>query len=554
MKLIVGIDLGTSTSVVRYKTEGSDTISTVKDADGKSELIPSVIFRPENPEIETLYGNLAISRHDGGEPGELITNFKMGLLDVDPDQRQKKMEQIEEFMKYLHQCFDMQVKGLHATDMDVYVSYPAKWPSDFVKFMKDTTKKAGFEGNIIGIPEPKAATYNALFNHLKDLTQSKMLAPGKQLNILLLDMGAGTSDIEIFKIRYNQSSITIDDVLSYPTIDNDALCGGREIDLALQQIITDHLANQLGMDKNMAKNIFPISEVKNWKDNYLSNKLKNGETVGMPSAVLKLLNLWPNGSKAAKSFDLNRHSFETFTRQHWAKLYGLLESAFDIYKQKYGGNGAADIDLVLLTGGHSAWYTVPRLFNGEGIAGSIGKASSVDGQMKMPLNFKKIVDEPWRVFQDPLPHESVANGLCRQDLGIDIPDSAVNNVYIKMKVNEKETDYINVIKMGQALPVEIKDQEIGFNFKSTQNHVYDLTIEVLTGQSIETAEHWVYRHHYDDRVGAAVATLLFVGLPLLFGFDYNFMLRYNLTAAIDGTISFKALVKKDTAQPVEIGF
>lgn len=45
MKLIVGIDFGTSTTVVRYKEEGTDVIKPIKDADGVSDIIPSAIFR-----------------------------------------------------------------------------------------------------------------------------------------------------------------------------------------------------------------------------------------------------------------------------------------------------------------------------------------------------------------------------------------------------------------------------------------------------------------------------------------------------------------------------
>ena len=44
MKLIVGIDFGTSTTVVRYKEEGTDVIKPIKDADGVSDIIPSAIL------------------------------------------------------------------------------------------------------------------------------------------------------------------------------------------------------------------------------------------------------------------------------------------------------------------------------------------------------------------------------------------------------------------------------------------------------------------------------------------------------------------------------
>ena len=100
MKLIVGIDFGTSTTVVRYKEEGTDVIKPIKDADGVSDIIPSAIFRVDG-QNQTLYGCGALNAKTGGMQGELITNFKMGLLDVNPEERRIKEAYIEEFFTYI---------------------------------------------------------------------------------------------------------------------------------------------------------------------------------------------------------------------------------------------------------------------------------------------------------------------------------------------------------------------------------------------------------------------------------------------------------------------
>jgi molecular chaperone DnaK (HSP70) len=66
MKLIVGIDFGTSTTVVRYKEEGTDVIKPIKDADGVSDIIPSAIFRVDgqNQTVVRLMLKQAVCREN----------------------------------------------------------------------------------------------------------------------------------------------------------------------------------------------------------------------------------------------------------------------------------------------------------------------------------------------------------------------------------------------------------------------------------------------------------------------------------------------------------
>ena len=419
MKLIVGIDFGTSTTIVKYKIEGNDTIVSIKDSDGVSDIIPTAIFRPTSTDAQTLYGKVAISRFNGGEEGELITNFKMGLLSSDPNVIEKSKSQIKEFLRYVYTCFYDQTKGLNYTDSEIYVSYPAKWSSSLAQFMKEAVREAGFCGTIHGVFEPVAAVQNALHSHVKRLQESELLGVNKPLNILMLDMGAGTSDIYIFPLTLENCDgiykVIPQKGTPYPSIDDPSLCGGCEIDKMLQELIHDHLKKTLSFDDDQLNQIFTLSDAKRWKDEHLSNTLKDNQSAGLPNKILSTIKalesfLDKNKLEAAKNFTINRSSFEEKTKTHWETLYRMIQSAIALHAKTYNIS-AEDIDLVLLTGGHSAWYTVPKLFNGDGIRGNIGVDHIHEGQTVSASHFSKIEKEPWRILSDPLSQESVAKGL-----------------------------------------------------------------------------------------------------------------------------------------------
>lgn len=457
MKLIVGIDFGTSTTVVRYKVEGTNTINSVKDTNGISDTIPTVIFKCADGS-NTVYGNEALSMKRSGVPGELIANFKMGLLDADEQTKKQKEAYIEEFLAFVYRRFAEETIKYVGYDMDVYISFPAKWSDGFVTFMKDAFKKAGFKGNIIGVNEPKAATYNMLFRHLDGLKQTKLLASDKPIYVFMLDMGAGTTDIVIFRlIADSEGKISVDNLLSYPSVDNPYLCGGREIDGLLQKYVLSVIK-----DKNVpfGEDGFSMDNAKTWKDQVVSLQLKKGMVLPLPPELQMPMKYLPNGQDVVNSFSLNASKFESATAEHWQNLYNLICSAVTVYKEKYGV-GAEDIDMLFLTGGHSQWYTVPNLFNGVGVSGVIGiDHETPQGKVKA-MNFKKLKEENWRMFSDVRPHECVATGLCLQDsilvLKKEMETVSANNVWMQLEINGKKTILSKVASQGQALPAYFDD-------------------------------------------------------------------------------------------------
>lgn len=539
MKLIVGIDFGTSTTVVRYKVEGTDTVNSVKDTNGIADTIPTVIFKCADGS-NTVFGNDAISMSRTGVQGELISNFKMGLLDADEHTRKQKEAYIEEFLSFVYKRFAEETVKYSGYDMDVYISFPAKWSDGFVTFMKEAYRKAGFKGNIIGVNEPKAATYNMLFRHLEGLQQTKLLAPNKPMNVFMLDMGAGTTDIVIFRLLVDsQGKIEIDNMLSYPTVDNPYLCGGREIDELLQKYVISAIK---GKNVPFDEEGFTMDNAKTWKDQVVSTQLKKGMVLPLPPELMQIMKYMPNGKEVINSFTLSGGQFESATAEHWRNLYNLISSAIIKYKEKYGV-GAEDIDMLFLTGGHSQWYTVPNLFNGVGVNGVIGvDHKTPQGEVKA-LNFKKLKAEAWRMFGDARPHECVATGLCLQDsipnLQTDPITTSANNVWLQVEVNGVKSQPHKVASIGDELPIFVDDYKIKLghlkkeNYSETQKKPFMGTFTVYVGENINTAK----TNQYKTAIDFGFWKYVFCD-QFLISSKCDMLVREDNTVGINGSVTF----------------
>ena len=538
MKLIVGIDFGTSTTVVRYRMEDSEIIQSLKDANGTSDIIPTVIFR--NSDYDTTeYGVQALTSATSAVNGETIANFKMDLLD--PEKREHAKELIEEYLKYIYSLFKEQTKGLYPTSTEINISYPAKWDDTMVKIMKNAVAKAGFEGKINGRKEPEAATRNMLNNHLKELQRAKLLGVNKPLRIFMLDMGAGTTDISIFKLTIDDEGIpNITELLSYPSKEEVILCGGREIDLSLQDYIFNYCK---GKGLALMPDCVELPNVKHWKDITVSPKLKTEQPFPLFTAVSLALK-YSGRNDLVDGFSFDRSDFEQATKEHWKKLYSLIKSAMAQYKYAK----PEDIDFVCLTGGHSAWYTIPKLFNGEGVCNYIAK----DGKDPDALNFKKLKDEPWRMHAvlDALPHESVARGLCLMDQRMIYVTPSSNNVWARITINNEAGEIIQVVnKLEDVLPVE---KEISHEINIERNHVFgDLTIDaqidIYIGETLENAEHRVLKLKQDEgSVLGRLIGVLFI-FPLLVPLALVTKLSMKMTMTDEGLLEIDGEFKVDSS-------
>lgn len=553
--MIIGIDFGTSTTVVKYKYKGhaSKSIETLRDPNNPNlTTIPSLIFYPTD-DRDPYFGNGALIQHTNKRrKGAFVQNFKLGLKS-DPESVEFKTSAsvIKDYFKFLFDQISKQIlRGMEYDDILVYVSVPAKWTECARDFMYDSFMDAGFrslnDNNhkvvVEIVDEPTAALHYMLAMEAESLMLKGLIRTDVKSNILLLDMGAGTSDIVMFQITLKDDGTgkvifeNPENLLRYPSIDNPIFCGGSEVDNIFQKYLHDCIYSHFQeVVPNWNANC-SLQMVKEWKERISDDFKKIGEVTDLPSNLATACEVYFEGKNKTveydqfvNSFSINRANFEQLTSAHWGRLNTLINEAVNKYNEIYGIS-AKDIDIVLLTGGHSSWYCVEKLFNGEGVYNKIGKNNG----------FTKIISNPnERIVQGSNPSETVAEGLCMQDLDIKVPSTATNNVFIELVVDGTSGGIKQILNRGAELPcllTQIETPEITVTKDLYESHKFKVLMNVYEGSEIENgnANRSSAELLYNDKN-------LFVNLGRLLGLIWPF----DIPTSFKFKIVIDAEIKKD---------
>ena len=382
---VIGIDFGTSTSVIRVKryhngipVETPNFAQAVTFNMGNT-MVPTLIQRSGQ---ETYYGFEAQIPHRNAK---LFQNFKIELESEDPSIRQKARDLTAEFLKYLYQSYHSQQEHLGENDdiVRAIISYPVKWQGETKQFMIDAMKAAGFP-KVEGMDEAAAAIHTITVQHANDLFRRGYFQKGTAIHILLVDMGAGTTDLVL--CRYVPGGQKMDILCTWPT-GGEILFGGREADLLLQEYVKSKLPAE---EADAIMKRCGVEKVKAWKENIVSPALKKDETVHEFSELDMIADLL---GIETEDYALNRMVFETIGNDYLLKLPELVNGCLT-----NAGVQGKDIDLVILTGGHSQWY-----FAQEMLAGRMKQFGD--------MGLSAIEADPARIITIPLPQETVALGL-----------------------------------------------------------------------------------------------------------------------------------------------
>lgn len=280
--LCVGIDLGTTNSVlatVNLKANG-DIVSKVVDlpravdvynsAAGKARLntqkkplLPSCVYYREEYGYEPLVGDFAKNQY-ALRPHLVAKSIKSqmgraaaeGLADeiTDKSPAQVSARILQHMLREASKIYRTEIK-------DAVITVPANFDSVMCQATRDAaslagiqvTDKDGSERPVL-LSEPNAVIYDLInqvqngeiSNHIIDLNSEK--------NVLVFDLGGGTLDITMHKIKRREDC---PDVLKVDEIATNryTLLGGDDFDRAVADVMFEHYQRQYGAHPEIVRKL-----------------------------------------------------------------------------------------------------------------------------------------------------------------------------------------------------------------------------------------------------------------------------------------------------------
>jgi len=321
-KLAVGIDLGTTNSLVATVQSGMPTI--LKDPDGKS-LIPSIVYYGKN---ETKVGHEALS-YLATDAMNTIVSVKrfMGHAQSDIQYKESLPYHFDETNQ------DIQFKTEQG------LKHPIEISSDILKKLKEIAEVSlcgEITGAVITVPAyfddaqrqaTKDAAKLAGLNILRLINEPTAAAVAygldqkKEGTFVIYDLGGGTFDVSILKL--NKGIFEVLATNGHPHL------GGDDFDQAIAELIkTEHKLDQLSHEDKRAL----IIHAKNLKE-ALTNNL-----------TAKTMIRLSNGKEI--NFTLDRESFYTLTNDLVQKTIQPIKRALSDAKLPI-----ESIDGVVMVGG-----------------------------------------------------------------------------------------------------------------------------------------------------------------------------------------------------------
>ena len=315
MSKVIGIDLGTTNSVVAVMEGGEPTVITNQEG---SRLTPSVVGFSKNG--ERLVGQLA-KRQAVSNPDRTVSSIKrhMGTsYKVEIDSKKYSPEEISAMV--LQKLKNDAEKYLGETVTQAVITVPAYFSDSQRQATKDAGKIAGLEVLRI-INEPTAAALAYGIDKTDDHT------------VLVYDLGGGTFDVSILEMG--------DGVFEVLATNGDTHLGGDDFDQKIVDWLVSEFKKQEGIDLSSDK-----MAMQRLREAAEKAKIE-WSGVLTTNINLPFITAGADGPKHL-DMDLTRAKFEEMTSDLVERTMGPTRQAM-----ADAGLSANDIQKVILVGGSS---------------------------------------------------------------------------------------------------------------------------------------------------------------------------------------------------------
>lgn len=372
----IGIDFGTSTTVVRVKNYedngrtpvGPNALDCSAVKFGGMDIVPSLVreWIDGSGNHITVCGVKAVNDRP---VSTLWAGFKMELESGDSGRAEKAWTLTDVFFRYLYAIYNEDNSngsfGDKADREETWVSHPVKWKDETARRLAESAEKAGFR-NVCLMNEAKAAVTSVALRSAQKLEKELGLKPGDKYRVLLVDMGAGTTDLVLGEYTYAEDAADVGfhTEVCWPSGRGEAIrggrwaesstgftCGGREFDRRL----TEYLQTVLE-DNGVGTGVLSDGEakVKEWKETKLSPRLTDGEAV----SDFEPFSMYQQWTGQTIQFRLDRTLAQEVFQRELSELIDLVNGCMMQTDDPF-------VDAVILVGGGSQWYFVQDLLWGK---------------------------------------------------------------------------------------------------------------------------------------------------------------------------------------------
>ncbi len=327
MEITIGIDLGTTNTVVFYMKNGRPTPIKFK---GSGNMLPSIIYVDEDGSV--LVGNAAKSAYYGDAPnGVRSSKTYMGDAGKKWICRGRKFTPTDvatEILKFVRQEVVKKFKGDESTIINAVITVPAEFKSTQI----DETKKAGEAAGLKVvriITEPMAAAVAAV---------TDMETNGK---IMVVDFGGGTFDLALLAAEGDNYKAVVRG--------GDRQLGGDRFDSVLEKYLLNRISDDTGKDLSTCEksgieyNLYwsMLGRLRSAAVTAKENLSNSTET------DINLANLFPfEGEMYGLDIQLTRAKFDELSKDIYAEVFKYIDEFVD-----RGNIKAQDLNEIILAGG-----------------------------------------------------------------------------------------------------------------------------------------------------------------------------------------------------------